>query len=291
MILFRSAFVLILIAAISVSAQAQTTMTDTEVWQKIQEQHDRQVRDVISDDLCGLTFQISKNKTLTLCKFATAYFEQPQIGPTDVRLVVRDSNSAVIGGLFRKLFGNDRRVISTTVTYNGYQALPTCYLEVQPAGLKFIRLETADGSELVADNVLSESLINTYCFGAVRDNAIHRWRQAHNVKYPPPPPPPHQLTATDFTYLINRIRVCWNLPANDPRTRGIAVDIKVKLSPDGYVREAHIVDEARMNTDSSYKWVAISALRAVKNPGCQPWELPREKYDLWGEITLHFSPE
>ena len=43
-------------------------------------------------------------------------------------------------------------------------------------------------------------------------------------------------------------------------------------------------------TTLQYKVAADSALRAVKNPICNPLKLPPEKYEKWKVMTLNFDP-
>jgi hypothetical protein len=38
-----------------------------------------------------------------------------------------------------------------------------------------------------------------------------------------------------------------------------------------------------------YRTAAESALRAVRK--CVPYELPKEKYELWREMELYFDPK
>jgi len=28
----------------------------------------------------------------------------------------------------------------------------------------------------------------------------------------------------------------------------------------------------------------------VRNPGCNPYDLPRDKYEIWKDLTLTFNP-
>jgi len=57
------------------------------------------------------------------------------------------------------------------------------------------------------------------------------------------------------------------------------------------VRDARIVDQGRMSTDSFFRAAAESAMRAVLNPRCNPLKLPREKYDVWKSFILNFNPK
>jgi hypothetical protein len=99
------------------------------------------------------------------------------------------------------------------------------------------------------------------------------------------------LTLSEIDAVRQQIARCWNLPAGAKDVEETVIDVSVTMNPDGMVREAHLKGGgARMRTDSFYRAVAESALRAVLNPRCQPFKLPREKYDQWKNMTLSFNP-
>jgi outer membrane biosynthesis protein TonB len=80
----------------------------------------------------------------------------------------------------------------------------------------------------------------------------------------------------------------WNVPAGAANAGDLAVEIRILLMPDGEVRRAVIVDQARLS-DTFYQAMAESALRAVKR--ASPLNgLPPEKYEQWKEITFTFRP-
>jgi hypothetical protein len=56
------------------------------------------------------------------------------------------------------------------------------------------------------------------------------------------------------------------------------------------VQDAQIVDTMRYNSDTYYRAAADSALRAVRNPQCNPLDLPPQKYELWKTIVVTFDP-
>jgi outer membrane biosynthesis protein TonB len=85
-----------------------------------------------------------------------------------------------------------------------------------------------------------------------------------------------------------QIERCWNVPAGAKDAKDLVVEIHAMFNPDGTVREATIVDQARENTDTFYRAAAESARRAVFT--CQPLKLPPEKYSDWQEITFSFDP-
>lgn len=100
------------------------------------------------------------------------------------------------------------------------------------------------------------------------------------------------LSGSEIDLIRKKIYECWNVPAGAKDAKNLIVDIEIKLTPDGMVKEAKISDEckARMRHDGFFKIAAESALRAVLDPRCQPFPLPKEKYQLWKEIMLTFNP-
>jgi len=102
--------------------------------------------------------------------------------------------------------------------------------------------------------------------------------------------PTLSLSRSEFDALRRQLSSCWNFPAGAKDARSLIVEIKVVVNPDRTVREARIVDVAKMRTDPYFRAAAESALRAVQNPRCSPLRLPPEKYRLWRSMTLEFDP-
>jgi TolA protein len=98
------------------------------------------------------------------------------------------------------------------------------------------------------------------------------------------------VTAGEIDSVRRQIEQCWSLPANVKPTKDLVVQIRVEMNPDGTPRSAVIQDSGRMSTDSGYRATAESARRAVLNPRCHPFKLPREKYDRWRTLNLVFNP-
>jgi hypothetical protein len=51
-----------------------------------------------------------------------------------------------------------------------------------------------------------------------------------------------------------------------------------------------VADGARYGQDSAFRAAADRALRAVRNPACQPWPLPSSEWPRWEVIELNFDP-
>jgi outer membrane biosynthesis protein TonB len=99
-----------------------------------------------------------------------------------------------------------------------------------------------------------------------------------------------QLTASELDMVRHQIARCWNVPAGARDAKDLVVEIKVIVDPDGTVRQATIVDQGRLGSDPFYRAAAESARRAFFNPLCRPLHLPVEKYAIWKDLVVDFSP-
>ncbi|MFN0191358.1 MAG: hypothetical protein ACKVP5_05180 [Aestuariivirga sp.] len=94
------------------------------------------------------------------------------------------------------------------------------------------------------------------------------------------------LAATLVDALRQRLAECWSVPPG-AREAKIIVRVKFSLNPDGSVAGFPEVQNA--GGDRLFDVTAQSAISAIME--CQLYDfLPREKYDLWREITINFNP-
>ncbi len=87
-----------------------------------------------------------------------------------------------------------------------------------------------------------------------------------------------------------QIARCWNVPAGARDAKDLVVEVRVTVDPDGTVRQATIVDQGRLG-DPFYRAAAESARRAFFNPLCRPLHLPPDKYAIWKDLVVDFSPK
>ena len=99
-----------------------------------------------------------------------------------------------------------------------------------------------------------------------------------------------QLTVSELDMVRHQIARCWNVPAGARDAKDLVVEIRVVVGPDGTVSQATIVDQGRMS-DPFYRAAAESARRAFFNPLCRPLHLPPEKYAIWKDLVVDFSPK
>ena len=88
-----------------------------------------------------------------------------------------------------------------------------------------------------------------------------------------------------------QISHCWNIPAGARDAKELVVEIRVAVLPDGNVQQATIVDQGRAEADPFFRAAAESARRAFFNPLCRPLRLPAEKYEMWKNMVVDFSPK
>jgi len=100
-----------------------------------------------------------------------------------------------------------------------------------------------------------------------------------------------QITASEVDLVREQIARCWNIPAGARDAKDLVVEIRVAVEPDGNVRQATIVDQARLAGDPFFRAAAESARRAFFNPMCRPLRLPPEKYAIWKDLVVDFSPK
>jgi hypothetical protein len=100
-----------------------------------------------------------------------------------------------------------------------------------------------------------------------------------------------QLSASEMDMVREQISRCWNIPAGARDATDLVVEIRVVVLPDGNVQQATIVDQGRVAADPFFRAAAESARRAFFNPACRPLRLPPDKYEIWKDMTVAFSPK
>jgi len=98
------------------------------------------------------------------------------------------------------------------------------------------------------------------------------------------------LSITELDLIRRQLAACWNVPAGARDAKDLYVDIRVDMNPDGTVRTATVVGSSGAGGPFA-KAAADSALRAVKNPQCNPLKLPLDRYDQWKTIEIRFDPQ
>jgi len=99
-----------------------------------------------------------------------------------------------------------------------------------------------------------------------------------------------KMTMREEDALRRQLERCWNFPYGAKEAENLNVEIFMVINPDRTLRDARVVDMSRYNRDTFFRAAADSALRAVRNPLCSPFELPPDKYNVWKTTTVNFNP-
>ena len=97
---------------------------------------------------------------------------------------------------------------------------------------------------------------------------------------------PPGAAAAQSSAVIAKIKPCWAAGQTSPPI----VQIVVQMNPDGTPSNAEVQDPARYKSDPAYRSAADAALRAIRNPRCQPSPLPPDRYASWKVISFTFDP-
>ena len=103
--------------------------------------------------------------------------------------------------------------------------------------------------------------------------------------------PGQPMSVSEIDEVRRQIEKCWNIPAGARDAGDHVVTIRVEMSPDATPRSAVVVNKVSTQVNTFQQAAAESALRAVLNPRCHPFRLPREKYERWKTMTLVFNPK
>lgn len=99
-----------------------------------------------------------------------------------------------------------------------------------------------------------------------------------------------KLTASELAVLRRMLSQCpdqyYTSMGGSAEREQLRFDMQVSFNPDGTLRAPPKVDRS---ANSPYLLAAVeNATRAIIN--CQPFQLPRDKYDIWKEAIIPFGP-
>ncbi|MCB9991843.1 MAG: energy transducer TonB [Rhodospirillales bacterium] len=97
-----------------------------------------------------------------------------------------------------------------------------------------------------------------------------------------------RITMSEMDALKRQLNQCWSVMAGARYAEDLIVDLKLFMNPDRSVRDIHIVNQMRYNSDTFFRAAADAARRAVFR--CSPLDVPPAKYELWSEIEVRFDP-
>ena len=99
------------------------------------------------------------------------------------------------------------------------------------------------------------------------------------------------LSISEIDLLRQQLSSCWNAPAGAVIERGMKVTISAKVKQNMTVlsNSVRIVDTNIPKSNTFYGPITDSAMRTLLNPECTPLKLPKEKYNLWKNLTITFD--
>ncbi len=98
-----------------------------------------------------------------------------------------------------------------------------------------------------------------------------------------------RASMTELDVIRRHIEACWRIDPGKEGIENLAAEIKVFINPDGSVQTAQILDMGRYFIDPAFRTFANSARSAVL--GCGNIPISPERYNLFKEITMTFSPQ
>ena len=99
------------------------------------------------------------------------------------------------------------------------------------------------------------------------------------------------LSISEIDLLRQQLSSCWNAPAGAVIEPGMIVSISAKVLQNMKVasNSVRIVDTNISKTNPFYGPITDSAMRTLLNPECIPLKLPKDKYNLWKNLTITFD--
>ena len=98
-----------------------------------------------------------------------------------------------------------------------------------------------------------------------------------------------KLTISEKDAIRRQFYRCWIVPAGAKNIKDYKVSIKLKLNSDGEVVSSKIINKIN-SSNTFFRTLAESAIRAVNHPDCKKLKVPSKKYDTWKETILDFDP-
>ena len=100
-----------------------------------------------------------------------------------------------------------------------------------------------------------------------------------------------QLSISEIDLLRQQLSSCWIAPAGAVIEKGMTVKISAKLQQNRrvYDNTVRIVDTNISKSNPFYGPITESAMRTLLNPDCIPLKLPKDKYNLWKNLTITFD--
>ena len=97
------------------------------------------------------------------------------------------------------------------------------------------------------------------------------------------------LTEQDAAVIRDQIVPCWNFPAGVELSENYRVAVEIEVTPEGKVTKWTVNGDSSRLNDPNYMRALQQAVKAVKDPACQPLHFPPGKY--WPSLVIVFDPK
>ena len=99
------------------------------------------------------------------------------------------------------------------------------------------------------------------------------------------------LSISEIDLLRQQLSSCWIAPAGAVIEKGMTVKISAKVQQNRriYDSSVRIIDTNISKSNPFYGPITESAMRTLLNPDCTPLKLPKDKYNLWKNLTITFD--
>tara|TARA_B100000575_G_scaffold261363_1_gene234976 strand:- start:2268 stop:3323 length:1056 start_codon:yes stop_codon:yes gene_type:complete len=99
------------------------------------------------------------------------------------------------------------------------------------------------------------------------------------------------LSISEIDLLRQQLSSCWNAPAGAVINIGdkVTISAKVQQNMKVFPNSVRIVDTNISKSNPFYSPITDSAMRTLLNPECTPLKLPKDKYNLWKNLTITFD--
>ena len=98
-----------------------------------------------------------------------------------------------------------------------------------------------------------------------------------------------KLSTGEINGLILKVQDCWSVPVGLRNAANLVVTLRVELSPHGRLVDVPRLIEPQGALSSEQTQAFESARRALI--ACQPYQLPKEKYESWNTMEVVFNPK
>jgi hypothetical protein len=99
------------------------------------------------------------------------------------------------------------------------------------------------------------------------------------------------LSMSEMDALRQQLSQCWSIMSGAANAEDQVVELSVVVNMDRTVASTEVVDRFKYSSNPFFRAAADSAMRAMRNPNCNPLNVPPDKYDTWHKMRIVFDPK